>query len=65
MSGPTLMPDGAKLWLSLDEASALTGLSPSALWRLVERGVIGRVPHTARRLIPRAELERISQEARP
>lgn len=56
------LPIESKLWLSLDEASAMTGLSPSTLWRLVAQGLIARVPHTKRRLIARAELERFGAQ---
>lgn len=63
MSGPRSVPLEEKLWLSLDEASALTGLSSSALWRLVMEGLLPRVPHTKRRLIARAELERFGAQS--
>lgn len=50
-----------KLAFSVDEAADVLGLSTWSVYRLVERGDLGRIPHTGRRvLIARIELERFA-----
>ena len=52
------MPLAEKLALSVAEAGQLVGLAPSSIRRLVNDGVLARVPHTDRVLIARRELDR-------
>lgn len=47
-----------RLAVSVPEAGELVGLSSPAVRRLVDQGVLARVPHTDRVLIARAELDR-------
>lgn len=52
------VPLHLKLALTVPEAAALVSLSDTALRRLIDQGVIAKVPHTDRVLIARAELDR-------
>ena len=52
------VPIHLKLALTVPESAAMIGLSDSSIRRLIDQGVIARVPHTDRVLIARAELER-------
>lgn len=52
------IPTHLKLALTVPEAAAMIGLGNSSIRRLIEDGVLARVPHTNRVLIARAELER-------
>lgn len=52
------LPTHLKIALSVPEAASMVGLSGTAVRRLIDRGVIARVPHTERVLVARAELER-------
>lgn len=54
---PTV-PVHLKAALSVPEITEMVGLSAPAVYRLVERGVLARVPHTSRLLVARAELDR-------
>lgn len=47
-----------KLALSIPEAAELVGLSQRSIRRLIDSGVIARVPNTDRVLIARVELDR-------
>ena len=52
-----------RIALNVDEAGALLGLSGSAVRRLIDDGVLGRVPHTNRVLVARVELDRFAAQA--
>lgn len=52
------VPIEQRLALSIPQAGELVGLSARTVRRLVDSGVLARVPHTERVLIARAELER-------
>lgn len=50
-----------KVAYSVPEAAEMLSLSPSEVRRLVGAGLLGRIPHTGKRvLIARAELERFA-----
>jgi excisionase family DNA binding protein len=49
----------ARLAYSINESRALSGLSRSSLYRLIERGELRTVKRGQRRLVPSAELERL------
>lgn len=53
-----MMTVADKLALSVPEAAQLVGLSERAVRRLVDGGILARVPDTDRVLIARAELDR-------
>ena len=48
-----------RLAYSLAESEALSGLSRSSLYRLIDAGTLKTVQHGRRRLVPREELERL------
>lgn len=52
------VPLNERLALSPAEAGSLLGVSESLVRRLINDGVLARVPHTERVLIARTELER-------
>lgn len=51
------MAIGDKLALSVSEAAKLVSLSESSIRRLIADGILARVPHTERVLVPRTSLE--------
>ena len=52
------VPVHLKAALSVPEITEMVGLSAPAVYRLVEQGVLARVPHTSRLLVARAEIDR-------
>lgn len=58
MNSVIAVPTHLKLALSIPEAAEMVSLSEASLRRLVNEGVLARVPHTERVLIARAELDR-------
>jgi excisionase family DNA binding protein len=48
-----------RILFSMAEAEALTGLSRSTLYRMIEAGKLRTVLHGRRRLVPAGELERL------
>jgi hypothetical protein len=56
VSTASLIP---RLACSIAESEALSGLSRSSLYRLIVGGKPKTVQHGRRRIVPRAELERI------
>lgn len=49
-----------RLAYSISEAEFATGLSRATLYRLIERGELHTVKRMGRRLVPTAELQRLS-----
>jgi excisionase family DNA binding protein len=62
LAAPVSFP---RLAYSLAESEALCGLSRSALYRLIASGQLKTVQLGRRRLVPRAELERLCTMAAP
>ena len=48
-----------RLAYSIAESEALSGLSRSSLYRLIAAGKLKTIQHGRRRIVPRAELERL------
>lgn len=60
------VPTHLKIAVGPAEAGELVGgVSASTINRLIERGVLARVPHTDRVLIARSELDRWVASGRP
>lgn len=57
--GVPLSPLLPRLAYSLAESEALSGLSRSSLYRLIERGELQTVKRGGRRMVPSAEFERL------
>lgn len=58
MTGEPSVPPHLKLAVDVDAAADLVSVGTSTIRRLVDEGVLARVPHTQRVLIARRELER-------